>query len=156
MAEMVGGCGVVVATANDELAVPPLRFVTVSVMVVEPTTLETRISVTVRLPLPPDSRILLFGTKLVFEEIPPTVSRPAKVKLSDTWKLRGPTVLPGATPVWSATFVIVGGGPCTRSVNVACEKPPDAFVTFTVIVDVPVWPAAGEMIKYRFAPVVVN
>src|SRR5262245_61646200 len=100
--------------------------------------------------------MLLFGTSVVFDELPVTVRLPAAVSGSPTVNASAPVGVSSLT-VWFATAEMVGGSFTAPTVTVnavAVEVVPS--LTVNVMVAVPDWLAAGVTVTVRFAPLPPN
>src|SRR5438093_3806512 len=153
MVEMVGASLTeFTVTRKLTLADAPPSF-TVTVRVALPNWLAAGVAVTVRFaPLPPKTMLPL-GIKAEWEDVPTRVKALAGVSASPTTK--GIAVVGvSSLIVWSVIVVIVGGvfgAELTVSRNdvLAFDCP---SLTVSVILLVPVWPAAGVTVTVRLDP----
>src|SRR5215208_1739487 len=145
-----GACPLTVSV-KDVLAVN-CPSPTVTVIVETPLWLGAGTMLTVRLlPLPPKV-MLLVGTRPGFDEPALRLKLPGTVSVADTVNPIGPTGVDSRV-LWSAIPEILGGvfTPVTVNTNESLVVKGPSF-TFTVIVAVPVWLAAGVMVTVRLLP----
>ena len=122
---------------------------TVRVIVAEPLAFAAGVTVTVRsAPLPPRTTFAS-GTSAWLLLVAVTVNAVADVSASPTVNASAPVVV-SSLMVWSPIVLMVGGAfTVSTKVSAAVSAP---SLTVTVIVAVPVLPAAGVTVRVRFAP----
>src|SRR6187551_1604885 len=150
---MVGA--VLALTVNTKLveavSVPSL---TVTVMVEVPLSPAAGVMTRLRLaPVPPPKVMLAFGTNVAFDEVPETVNPVGCVSASPMVNAIGEVGVFSFVDC-GAMAVMVGGVLAALTVRTKLvEAVSVPSLTVTVIVEVPLWPAAGVMTRLRLASV---
>src|SRR6187431_3140651 len=153
IAVMVGA--VLALTVNTKLveavSVPSL---TVTVMVEVPLSPAAGVMTRLRLaPVPPPKVMLAFGTNVAFDEVPETVNPVGCVSASPMVNAIGEVGVFSFVDC-GAMAVMVGGVLAALTVRTKLvEAVSVPSLTVTVIVEVPLWPAAGVMTRLRLASV---
>src|SRR6188508_3301116 len=153
IAVMVGA--VLALTVNTKFVeAVRLPSLTVIVMVEVPLWPAAGVMTTLRLaPVPPPKVMLAFGTNVAFDEVPETVNPVGCVSASPIVKAIGPVGVFSFVDC-GAMAVMVGGVLAALTVRTKLvEAVSVPSLTVTVIVEVPLWPAAGVMTRLRLAPV---
>src|SRR6186713_1295802 len=152
MAVMVGGV-LAALTVRTKLVEPvSVPSLTVTVIVEVPLSPAAGVMTTLRLaPLPPPKVMLAFGTKVTFDEVPETVKPVGCVSASPIVKAIGPVGV--FSFVDCAAIAVMVGAVLALTVKTKLVEPVSVpSLTVTVIVEVPLSPAAGVMTTLRLAP----
>src|SRR6186713_1340578 len=153
MAVMVGGVLAALTVRTKLVEAVSVPSLTVTVIVEVPLWPAAGVMTRLRLAsVPPPKVMLAFGTKVAFDEVPETVNPVGCVSASPIVKAIGPVGV--FSFVDCGAIAVMVGAVLALTVNtkfVEAVRLPS--LTVIVMVEVPLWPAAGVMTTLRLAPV---